>query len=416
MSCIRIRLLLRFGVSLAVLIAGTPATCLAAESELTLAEAERLAFERAPFLQHHRTNAQSAAERAVYEGRLPDPQLTLGAVNVPTDSWSLDQEDMTMLSIGVRQAFPPGDTLKLRSRRAEKELSREEARLELERRNLQRQVRFTWLELYYQEESLRLLAESREIQRRSLEATEGRYRAAQEPQQAVLRQRQMLARLDEREAMLHAQTARLRAQLARWIAEAAQQPLPKTPPILPPVPEAFDPTRHPEWLAAQAGLESAATEVEIARQEYKPGYMLDFSYGARQPAPSGQVRSNVVTALVTMDLPLFTGKRQDRRLAEKLSMENAARYEIEDKRRELEAMYAAARAEHEALARRVQIYSEQLLPAIQRETRITTAGFARDLAERRDAQLRELDARLEYNRLITDLARSRVELLYLLGE
>ncbi|HYM47462.1 MAG TPA: TolC family protein, partial [Burkholderiaceae bacterium] len=227
-----------------------------AQALLTLTDAERLALEQAPWLQHHRSNVGAAAERAVYEGRLPDPQLTLGAVNVPTDSFSLRDDDMTMLSVGVRQSFPPGDMLAARERRAQKELSREEAKLEIERRSLLKQIRQLWLELYMQEQSVRVLDESRQLQKRALAAAEGRYRAAQDPQQAVLRARQALARLDERRLMLKAQATKLRAQLARFIGAAANDPLPTELPTLLSRNEAFDPVQHPEALAAQAGLEA----------------------------------------------------------------------------------------------------------------------------------------------------------------
>jgi outer membrane protein TolC len=384
--------------------------------ELTLAETERLALEHAPWLLHHRTNVDAAAERVVYEGRLPDPQLTLGVVNVPTDSWRLDREDMTMVNVGVRQQFPPGDTLQLRSRVAEKQLTREQARLDGERRNLLRQVRNAWFELALQEETLRLLAAQRAVQQRQLDAAAGRYRAAQDAPQAVLRQRQALARLDERATMARAQAQRLRSQLGRWIGEAAQAPLPAPFPELPPIPEPFDVAQHPEWLATQAGLDAARAEVDMVRQEYKPGIMLDLSYGARRAMPDGTPRPDLVTALVTFELPLFRSQRQDRRLAEKQTLEAAARYESEDKRRELEALFAAAQAEYAALDARVRIFTDTLLPAIDAEAQVTSAGFARDLTERRDAEMKALDARLELARLRTDLAKSRSELLYLAGE
>ena len=86
---------------------------------LTLTQAESLAQTHAPWLAHHRTNASAAAERAVYAGRLPDPQLVLGALNVPTDTWKFDQEDMTMAMVGC-SSFPPGDALALRGRRAQR--------------------------------------------------------------------------------------------------------------------------------------------------------------------------------------------------------------------------------------------------------------------------------------------------------
>ncbi|MEK7816485.1 MAG: TolC family protein, partial [Pseudomonadota bacterium] len=383
---------------------------------LTLAEAERLALEQAPTLARARANVSASAERTVYEGRLPDPQLTTGFVNVPTDSYNLRQDDMTMTMVGVRQSFPPGDTLNLKSRRAERELTREEARLEAERRNLLRQVRQTWLEIYYLNQSLRLLGETRRLQQKQLEAAEGRYRAAADMQQALSRARQALARVNEREPMLKAQIARARAQLGRWIGDAAALALPVALPALPvPAPD-FDAVRHPELLAAEAMHNAARLEVDMARQEYKPGWMLDLQYGFRRPMPDGTERPDMVTAMVTFDLPIFRSKRQDRRLAEKQALESGARLETEDKRRELVAMHQSMRAEYEALAARARIFEEQLLPAIRREAQVTVAGFARDQTEYREAQMKALEAEQEYTRVRVDLAKTQAELLYLTGE
>ena len=401
----------RFALLMALL-----AAPLSAGAVLTLAEAERLALERAPGLERARATVAASADRVAYEGRLPDPQLTLGVINVPTDTYRLNQDDMTMRMIGVRQAFPPGDTLKLRTRRAEQELTREQARLEIERRGLLRQVRALWLDLYLANQALKILEASRQLARRDLEAAEGRYRAAQESQRTVFVARQVLARVNEREPMLRAQTERLRAQLQRFIGAAAQTPLAETPAVLPALPGDFDPTRHPEWLAAQAELETARTEVGLARQDYKPGVMLDLSYGARRPMPDGSERPDMVTAMVTFDLPIFRAKRQDRRLAEKQGLAAAAVFGTEEKRRELQSMYAAARAEHEAIGARLRILEEQLLPNIRRETEITLAGFAREQNLLREARLKEFDANLEVLRLRVELAKSQAELLYLTGE
>ncbi len=399
-----------------VLILLSTASHVHAEPELTLAEAEHLTLEQAPWLQHHRTNADAAAERSVYEGRLPDPQLTVGVINLPTDSFRLDREDMTMTMVGVRQAFPPGDTRKLKSLRAEKELTIEQARLEMEHRNLRRQVRQTWFELYFQQQSLRTLDESRNLAKKQLVASEGRYRAAQEPQQAILQSRQALARLNERAPMIQAQIVRLQAQLARWIGAAAYRPLPAELALLPRVAEVFDSTQHPEWLVAQSGWEQARLDVALARQEYKPGVMLDLSYGFRRATPNGAGRPDMLSAMVTLDLPVFREKRQDRRLAEKQIMQTGAQFEAEDKKRELEATNQWMRAELNALTAREKIFTEDLLPAIRRESRVTTAGFSRDQSGYREVLMKTLDTELEYLRLRVDRARTQAELLYLTGE
>ena len=312
--------------------------------------------------------------------------------------------------------FPAGDTLKLKSQRAQKELSREEARLEMEKRNLLRQVRMTWFELYYVNRSLGILEENRILQQRLVNDAESRYRATAGGQPEVLQARQALARNDDRIAMLRAQRARGQSQLSRWIQEAAFGDLPATLPDFTHLPDSFDPTRHPEWLAARAGLEAAGIDADIARQEYKPGFMVDVAYGLRRTRPDGAERPDMFTALVTFDLPIFREKRQDRRLAEKQTLETSARFEAEDKRRELDSMYRATRAEHEALAERVKIFAERILPAAEREASLTVAGFARDQSMRREARLKALDTTLELTRLRVDLAKSRAELLYLTGE
>jgi len=163
-------------------------------------------------------------------------------------------------------------------------------------------------------------------------------------------------------------------------------------------------------------FDAARLEVDMARQDYKPAWMLDLSYGVRRPMPDGTERPNMVTAMVTLDLPVFRSKRQDRRLAEKQALESGARLETEDKRREIEAMYQSMRAEYEALAARAKIFEEQLLPAIRRESQVTVAGFARDQTEYRDARMKAIEAEQEYTRVRVDLVKTQAELLYLTGE
>jgi outer membrane protein TolC len=380
------------------------------EEILTLRQAEQLALEQSPWIKHHATSKDAAAERAVYEGSLPDPQLTVGAVNVPTDTWKLNQEDMTMTQVGVRQAFPPGDTLALRSQRATLESAREHARLDVERRALTREVRKIYLDLYFAERALGILQTTHAILARDVKDTEARHRAAQETERAVLRARQNLARLAEREPMLRAEVVRTRTKLARYLGAAANLPLPADLPQLPDVPAAFNADDHPDLLAAQANVEAARAEVDVQRQEYRPGYMLDVMYGFRQQ------RSDMMTALVSVDLPIFRQKRQDRKLAEKQTMQAAATYEKEDKRREVAALHETARAGFEAAKARAQILSEQLLPAIRRETQGRLAGFAREQTELREARMKELEAELDLLRAHVDGALAQAELLYFTGE
>jgi outer membrane protein TolC len=258
--------------------------------------------------------------------------------------------------------------------------------------------------------SLRTTAALRPLLESQMRADQGRYRAGTTPLQNVLLSRQALSRLTEREQRLRAQLIQLEAQLSRWIGDSAYAAAVESLPDLPPPGPGFDYQRHPESLVARAGLDATRTEVALARQSYRPGYMLDVSYGYRQD------RADMITAVVSVDLPWFRAHRQDRALAEKRDMETSATLQVEDKRRELEATYRAARAEHDALMERLDVFRTRILPDAEQATRITTAGIAVDQTQLRAARLQELETRLEYERLRVDLTKTQAELLYLTGD
>ena len=377
---------------------------------LTLTEAEQLALAHAPALERARADVVAAAEHQAYAGRLPDPQFTLSAINVPTNSFSLSQDSMTMVGFGMRQVFPPGHTLRLRTERAQDELEGERLRMDIARRTLLKQVRSIWLDLYFAETSQHLLAAQGEVEQRDIAAAEGRYRAVQESERTLLEARADLARLEEREATRRAQAAQLRAQLARWIGPASADALPASLPRLPVPAKQFDPSQHPEWRAVETTVTAAQADVNIARQEYKPGVMVDVMYGVRQNLP------DMVTAQVSIDLPIFTRNRQDRRLARQVARESAAQDDADDKRRELQATYEAVRAQYDADDTRVHIAADQLLPNLRRQAELTASGFRRDQAELRKSRMRELDAELDLLRLRVDRAKTQAALLYLTGE
>lgn len=395
--------------ALVVTVVSPPPPALA-DAPLTLRDVERLALAHAPTLAPLHAAARAAGERIVSDGQLADPTLTVGALNVPTDSFSLQEDDMTMLGIGLRQAFPPGDLRRLKSQRAAEVQTREQARLAAEQRNVRRQVRRAWLDLYGARLLLALHQEEKRLAQRDLEAAQSRYRAAQEAPRMVLRARSARARVHEREPMLKAQALQAQSMLARLTGGEIAPPAAMEDVTLPPLPATFDPQTHPEWLAAMADSQGMHTEAAMAREEYKPGYTVDVVYGVRQQRP------DMITAQVGIDLPLFTGKRQDRRLAEREALAQAAQFQATDRRLDLQLRYETARAEYDALTERRQLYERELLPALQREAAVTVAGFGRDQTELREARMRALETRAELIRLRVEQAKTQAELLYLTGE
>ena len=99
----------------------------AAETSLTLPEAQRLAAERSRQLVAQDSAVAASREMAAAAGRLPDPTLKFGVENLPVngpDAYSVTNDFMTMRQIGVTQEFTRGEKRQLRAERFEREAER----------------------------------------------------------------------------------------------------------------------------------------------------------------------------------------------------------------------------------------------------------------------------------------------------
>ena len=132
-----------------------------AQAALTLPDAEQLALKADPAVSASQSRANALQEQSVADGQLPDPKLTFGVFNVPLDDLSMKKEASSQLRTGVRQAFPRGKTLHYQQQRTEWLGKAEQARTLLTEKQIQRDVRETFLELYYQLKAARIIEQNR---------------------------------------------------------------------------------------------------------------------------------------------------------------------------------------------------------------------------------------------------------------
>ena len=147
-SCARLQKVL---AALVVALAIVPA---AAQSPLTLSEAQRRAVERSQMLVAYSAAAAAAREMAVAAGQLPDPVATLGVNNLPINgpnAWSFTADFMTMRSVGVMQEFTRSEKREARAERFEREADKSAAERTLTLANIQRDTALAWLDRYYAE-------------------------------------------------------------------------------------------------------------------------------------------------------------------------------------------------------------------------------------------------------------------------
>ncbi|MDH4234697.1 MAG: TolC family protein, partial [Gallionella sp.] len=146
---------------------------------LTLDQAVEIALEGNPGLAKMTARAKAMAEVPSQVGTLPDPILSLNAVNLPNDSFSLSQEAMTQLQVGIGFTLPFPGKLDLREQAAMFEARAAEFDVDEMRLVLVKNVRSNWWNLFYLDRALSVVQRNQELLRQLIRIAETKYKTGQ---------------------------------------------------------------------------------------------------------------------------------------------------------------------------------------------------------------------------------------------
>ena len=388
---------------------------------LTLQEALALARTRSPQLVAQTAAIGAAESLAASAGQLPDPKLGIGIDNLPVngpDRFSVGRDFMTMRKIGLMQEFPREEKRKLRGERADADVKKELATLAVLMTTLRRDVADAWLNRYYaerQEATLRELLPEMQLQIDSAQAQlKGGKGSASDLLAARASQAQTLDRIADAQRLI----AKAKANLARWLGEAANRPLDSVPNT---TTLSQDPKilvagieHHPE-LQVFAPLEAAAkVDIALAQAAKKPDWSLEIAYAQR-----GSSFSNMVSVQARIDLPLWSGKRQDPVIAAKFKALEQVRAQREEAQRMHEAEIKGMLVDWDSAKQRIVRYDKELMPLARERTQAALAAYRGGrggLMPLLEARRQEIDTRMNLVAVLSELAKAWAQLNFILAE
>jgi len=419
-SALPARIILTHLFAIAIVFTATPpASAQPAGATLQLAEAVQIAVSaRDPSIAGFESRAAALDQRAIADAQLPDPMARLAVANLPVDSFNFTQEPMTQLQLGLRQEFPRGDTLNINGVRRHAQADEQRARKDLALRRIELAVTTAWLDRFYFDKAKGIVAERRSAVTNLIEALSASFATGNLTSQDILRTELEISLLDDRLIEMERNEAVARVDLGRYIGADAERPLPGELPDLP-EPAGFEAiadvlNRHPQLASYDALIEVEEADVRLAEQAYRPSWALEAGYGMR-----GGGRADFASLGISVSIPLFPGRRQDRNLEAAIAERGAARLDrgatALDLRRELERAYA----DWTHLKSRVELYRSATIARAGEaaEASITTYGNRlTDYPELIRSQLAELDAELKFFELATAQAKSWAVLKFLAGD
>ncbi len=392
-------------------------------SSLSLDNAIQLAIQNQPLIQSLDDAAASSREAAIAEEQLPDPKLKFGVVNLPInhgDALRFDRDGMTMSNIGFSQDVIP--KLKRDAAAHKMEATAEQYHSEqlVTIRSIQRDVALAWLDVFeahkktglYTKIADEMAAERKVAIARISSGGASPSDALQlDKERAMTNDQYYVAKRDEQKA---------RATLARWIGSAANNPISDDLPIITAkLPESIEATNseidsHPALQNARQAELVAQSDVDIAKAERLKNWNWEVIYGKRRSD-----LSDMVSVQVSIDLPWDRTNRQDKRTSEKLLMIERAQKLTADRRLELSAELASARAEWEAAEAREAEHQTSLIPVTNARLNLMQASYTAgkaSLADVWEARLSVLEVEMDHWGILTDRQRAAVKIGYLVND
>ncbi len=386
---------------------------------LPLAEALRIGEETSPRLAAQGAALAAATELVPRARELPDPKLRVGVDNLPVngaDRFQYASDFMTMRKIGVMQDFPNAEKRKLRGERAALERDVEAANLAAQRAALRREVALAWLELYFAQQSRAPLVELVGELQLQLDTVAAAIAAGRQNTADAHALRGAGVAAQDRVIEQDRTIERARYALAAWLRDEASRPLAD-----PPDTSAFDhpPTallanlhEHPEQRIYAEREALARTDAALAANSRKSDWSLEVAYGQRGPA-----FSNMISVMVSIDLPWEAAKRQDRDLAAKRLLADQAQAQTEEARRMHEAELRGFYADWQTAGVRTERFEKLLLPLARERVAAALAAYRGgrgELGAVLEARRAETETRLGFVQTQLERARAWAKLNFLL--
>lgn len=357
---------------------------------LDLDHAVAIALEGNPGLSEIKERARALAQVPDQVGTLPDPTLYLGALSLPTDTFSLTQEAMTQMQVGMGVTLPFPGKLGLRKEAAGFEASAAKYDVGEARLMLVQNVRTTWWNLFFLDRAIEIVKQNQNLFRGLVNVAEKKYETGQGLQSDVLLAQVELSRLLDialsLEASRRAQGARLNALLGRssalpvMLPDHADESLPSQPDEADLYEAALE--KNPALESLRSSIKAAGTRIALAEKDYYPDFKIGAAYGSRQGFnANGSPRADLASFTVSMNLPIFTDTKQDRALDQRKAEELKTKFALQDRIVQVNEQIGEALANLKASRKKSSLFKSGIIPQASQVVAAMLSSYQVDKAD-----------------------------------
>ena len=399
-----------------------------AQEEVTRLDLKQLieeALTSNPELTAHQEGLKVYGERPAQEGALEDPRLTIGVMSLPVDTFDFNQEDMTTKQVELMQRLPFPGKLGLKKEMATKEYLAASQGVEEKKLEIIKKVKTLYFDFYFVNKALEVTEKNRELLGTLTKITETKYSVGEGIQQDVLKAQVELSKVSEESITLKQQKETIKAELNSLLNRLPQSPLPDPPEIeITPASLSLEKlqeialTKSPRLKRLAQMIEKNKVAYSLAKKDYYPDFDVAVSYGQRNDSRLVD-RADMVSATVSIPLPLWYKNKQDKKVEETHCSVNVAQAEHVAAKNEIFYRIKDLTAKEEKQKALLDLYRRGIIPQARQSLDSAIAGYRVnkvDFLTLLDNRMTLYNYEVFYHQTLADYEKNLAELEEVTGE
>lgn len=388
--------------------------------ELTVDEAERIAFEENPEIHMAVRRVAMAEAHVPAAGALDDPQFMYRGWQVPLKHpWDYNAaQNMLMVS----QSLPGPGKRGLETGIAQTDVQSEKDSLEVTRLRVRVEVRKAFYDLLLAQDELQIHDQHVAIAHQAIEAARIKYTTGKVPQQDMLKAQLALTRLAEHMIRFDRDADVARAHLNTLLGRdptlpitlrgdfQVDQPLPSAQDL-----EKLALQSRPDLLGAQIAADKSRQEQSLAKKAYVPDFTVSAGY---MLMPSGSDPRNNYMIEGSVSLPWLNHRKHDAEIAEAAAKVTDEDAELAAMRNEAFGQIEEALANARAAQRLAAIYHNSLRPQADATLHAAVIAYENnqtDFLDLLDSQMTVIDVDLSWRQALGDFSARIADLELAVG-
>jgi outer membrane protein TolC len=384
------------------------------------------ALENSPYVKVFKMNKDALWERPSQVKFWDDPKVTLGVTNLPTDDFDFNKQDMTQKTVSVMQNIPFPGISRLKEKAAVEVAKGAESELENIEIRTVNAVKIAYYDLYFVNNAIKLTDENIDLMKKFVELTQSKYEVGNGLQEDILKAQVELYKLQEKMINLKQKEASIKADMLRLLNRNDGEQLQVVPKIEKTVNTvSFEDLKttvleeNPLLRQLDHTVAQKETEHLLAKKSYYPNFSITAAYGQRDDGLDDKHRSDFMSLLVGVNIPIWFKSKQNKQVAEtqiRIIQEKARLQSLKnDILFKLNDILTKIKKE-EAL---VVLYKEQIIPEASQSLEADMSAYQvgrLDFLNLLNSQMTLLNYKIKLHEVMSDLEKNFANLEVVAGK